>query len=175
MADPTPLKSDPTSSRAADPLADLVATIKNLHAAVVEASRNVVMKAIDAGTALNEAKAKVGHGRWLSWLKQNCGLSERRAQDYMKLATNRHKIEAKMKSAAIADLTLKEALRLAQDDDEQDKEDTGPVGKYEKAQATLIAKLRKLLPEDVEHAVNTTVEQLKEVAAAIKKPASKAA
>src|SRR5262245_12758692 len=65
-----------------DPLADLATRIKAHHAAVRDAARNVVEKAIAAGTLLKEAKDKVGHGKWLTWLEENCELSERTAENY---------------------------------------------------------------------------------------------
>lgn len=45
---------------------------------------NVVSRAIKAGELLKEAKAKLPHGEWLSWLKKQCELSQRTAQRYMK-------------------------------------------------------------------------------------------
>ena len=93
----------------ADPLADLATRIKSLHAQVLDAGKNVVRKAIEAGVALIEAKRQVGHGNWLKWLKENCELSERTAEVYMTCARNRQKLEPKI--AAAANMTLGEALR----------------------------------------------------------------
>ena len=44
---------------------------------------NVVSRAIKAGELLKEAKLKVAHGQWLSWLKANCALPERTTVRYM--------------------------------------------------------------------------------------------
>jgi hypothetical protein len=64
--------------------------------------QSAVAHAIRAGELLIEAKAQVGHGNWLPWLKANFDGSERTAQNYMRLA---------LKSAAVADLpTLREAI-----------------------------------------------------------------
>jgi len=92
----------------ADPLADLATRIKSLHAQVLDAGKNVVRKAIEAGVALIEAKRQVGHGNWLKWLKENCELSERTAEVYMTCARNRQKLEPEI--AAAANMTLGEAL-----------------------------------------------------------------
>src|SRR5262249_24189032 len=43
-----------------------------------------ISRAIKAGELLKEAKAKLPHGEWLSWLKKQCELSQRTAQRYMK-------------------------------------------------------------------------------------------
>src|SRR5262249_60900586 len=77
MADTVQLKPN------ADALTDLATRIKSLHAQVLDAGKNVVRKAIEAGVALIEAKRQVGHGNWLRCLKENCELSERTAEVYM--------------------------------------------------------------------------------------------
>jgi hypothetical protein len=150
-------------------LPELAARIKTLHADVVGAGKTIIQRAMDAGDALIRAKRMptMKHGEWLPWLRDNCGVSERRAQDYMKLAANRHKIEAAMKSAAGADLSLKWALGLISDPGNSD-EGKGALGKYEKAQETLIKKLSKLEPEDVESAAQRTIAELNGVVAGMK-------
>lgn len=50
--------------------------------------RDAVGHAIRAGELLVEAKAKIKHGEWLSWLEANFPGSARSAQDYMRLAAN---------------------------------------------------------------------------------------
>ena len=74
------------------------------------------------GAALNEAKAKVGHGKWLAWLKENCpDISDRTAERYMKLAGGKAKLEKKLQDPAkfdiMSDLTINEALRLIDEPD----------------------------------------------------------
>jgi Protein of unknown function (DUF3102) len=95
-------------------LPDLATRIKVGHSAVIEAKKNIVRKAVEVGGWLNEAKAKVEHGEWLPWLKANCQISERTAQRYMHLADAKEHLEKAMelKSAAVADLTLEDAVRL---------------------------------------------------------------
>jgi Protein of unknown function (DUF3102) len=157
MADTVTLKS-------ADALTDLAAKIKTLHAQALDAGKNVVRKAIDAGMALIEAKRQVGHGGWLRWLKENCELSGRTAEDYMKCARNRQKLEAII--AAAANMTLGQALREIKQ--KPDKDGDGAMGKYEKARVALIKKLAELPPEDVEDAAQRTITELQEAMAAMK-------
>lgn len=57
-----------------------------------------VQKAIRIGQLLTEQKEIIGHGLFLSWLKENIDISERSAQMYMKL------FSYKDKTAEIADL-----------------------------------------------------------------------
>jgi hypothetical protein len=72
------------------------------HRRVEAAARDMVQQVLVSGRALIDAKALVGHGRWLPWLEQNFEDSQRTAQLYMRLARN---------SATVADLpTIREAV-----------------------------------------------------------------
>jgi Protein of unknown function (DUF3102) len=153
-----------------NPLAGLATKIRECHKQVVDAGKNIVRKAIDAGEALIEAKRQVGHGNFGRWVKDNCELSERTAEVYMECARNRQKLAAII--AATANMTLAAALRAIKD---KPKGDDGSLGKYEKARASLIKRLRGLSPDDIEDAANGTIAELQAVVAAIKNPASKAA
>jgi hypothetical protein len=112
------LKSVPSSD-----LVELATRINTDYAAIVKADReamtanhNIVERAISLGQMLHAAKDRAGHGEWLTWLKANCpDLPERTAQRYMNLSTKSPKLREKMKSATMADLTLKSALDLADD------------------------------------------------------------
>ena len=144
-----------------DSLAQLAERIKSLHGAVIDNGKNVVRKGIEAGLALIEAKKLVGHGQWLPWLKENCGVSERRAQHYMKLAANRSKIEAAMKNESGADFSLKWALGQLKETDSSDGD--GVLGQYEKAHTALIKKLKALDADDVVVAAERTITELNAV------------
>lgn len=71
----------------------LAAEIRRAHADVQEAAKTAAEHAIAAGHALIEAKALVGHGGWLPWLREHCALAERTAQLYMKIARSGHSAE----------------------------------------------------------------------------------
>ena len=64
--------------------------------------------AVRAGALLIEAKKQVPHGQWLPWLEENCGVAERTAQTYMRVATHRPNLGTE--SATVADLTLRGAV-----------------------------------------------------------------
>jgi hypothetical protein len=81
----------------------LEADIKAAHEACAGAARASIEHAIKCGELLTEAKCLLKHGQWLPWLHNNCGLSERSAQRYMRLAS---------KSAIVADLGIAAADRL---------------------------------------------------------------
>ena len=94
----------------APPIASLATQIKAEHAAVKEAARSALAHAMKCGDLLIKAKTRVRHGEWLDWLKNECNVSERISQHYMKLAKHRREVEAK--SEMISDLTLSEAIKL---------------------------------------------------------------
>jgi hypothetical protein len=144
-------------------LDELAARVKTAHSAVRKAANDIVQQAIAAGLALTEARARHEHGDWLPWLKDNCGLSERTAYNYMLIASNRTKF------AIDANLGLNEILRQIKGSNEKPK-DQGPVSLYDKAQAQLIKKLSDLLPDEVEGAAKRTITELEAAVAAVKKP-----
>lgn len=127
------------------PLADLAAQIKAEHLAFVKG----FMHALKCGDLLLEAKAKIGHGQWLTWLKDDCGgISERMAQRYMRAAEHRREIE-NLNPTSMSDLTLTEALKLIGHKDEP----TGPPDPQEWiegaiAKAHLVRDAREEHPDD---------------------------
>lgn len=94
--------------RASNRLPELAASISAAHANVQKSAEQMAEQAIAAGRLLIEAKASVGHGGWLPWLKENVGISERTARRYMQLAN------AGIKSATVADLGIVGAVARAQ-------------------------------------------------------------
>lgn len=79
-------------------------------------AREALEHARRAGELLIEAKAVVEHGQWLPWLATNVPFSERTAQGYMRLASRWPELEAK--SATVADLPLRAALKALAEPDE---------------------------------------------------------
>lgn len=61
---------------------------------------------MEIGSRLNEAKAQLEHGQWLDWLREKVDISERNAQNFMRIAREYSK------SAEIADLGATKALAL---------------------------------------------------------------
>jgi hypothetical protein len=92
-------------------LDELAQRIKEEHSTVAIALQQGFMHASAAGELLIQAKAKVGHGKWLSWLREECEISVRTASLYMRLAKNRGRIEDQIGNA-VADLTLRGAMKL---------------------------------------------------------------
>jgi len=103
-------------------LSDLAASIDREHAAATAAANITVDHARRCGELLLQAKAKIGHGRFLSWLGANCVVTDRQARTYMKIAGNWPAIEAKRKRAS--DLSVRGALRLI---DKRKPDDQRPV------------------------------------------------
>jgi hypothetical protein len=92
-------------------LPELAARIRAEHEATGDALKSSIDHSIAAGELLIEAKDKVPHGAWLPWLRDNCAISERTAQLYMRLAKNRTAIEGQIRNG-VADLSLNEAAAL---------------------------------------------------------------
>jgi hypothetical protein len=119
--------------RKAEELSQLATKAKEAHLIVVNAPRVVLQHAITAGAALNEAKSKVGHGKWLAWLKDNCpDISDRTAERYMKLAGNQAMLDKKLqdpdKFDIVSNLTINEALRLIEEPDGEQSAEAQKTG-----------------------------------------------
>ena len=89
----------------------LAAEINRHHADVERYARRTVESALACGIALAKAKAAIGHGGWLPWLRENTTISERTARNYMRLARN----PDVLKTAESADLSIDAALKLLAD------------------------------------------------------------
>jgi hypothetical protein len=88
----------------------LAQTIRTADQGVSHAATNLIEHALAAGDALIAAKAKVGHGGWLKYLKNECDLSEDRAERYVRIARGREVLMAN--SARVRNLSLAQALRV---------------------------------------------------------------
>jgi hypothetical protein len=95
-------------------LRDLAVRINAEHEAACAAIKSGAEHAMAAGDLLIEAKAALNHhGAWLPWLQQNCEMSERTAQLYMRMARNREAIVAAAQNRnGVADLSLRGAMAM---------------------------------------------------------------
>jgi hypothetical protein len=75
-----------TDEVARDDLVALAADINAAHREVRDALQHGAEHARHAGELLAVAKARLPHGEWLPWLKENCEVSPRAAQGYMQIA-----------------------------------------------------------------------------------------
>jgi DUF3102 family protein len=154
-------------------LPELAIKIKSEHARLMDSGRYLVQHAISIGEDLLKAKATVGHGGFLKWVKDNCGgLSDKTAQRYMKFAENKAKLMSmeKIKFETISNLTLNAAEQLIDGKDKKSK--TNASDTYDKVQDKLIEKLKKLEPDSAEAAVEQTIEALKKTLKDIKQIAA---
>jgi hypothetical protein len=104
-------------------LTDLASRIKAEHDAYVAAVKQSLSRAMAAGDMLIEAKAQLKHGRWRGWLAEHCGIPERTASHYMRLAKNRETIE---ENGSVADLTVRAAVSLLAPEPDDADEDAVP-------------------------------------------------
>src|SRR5439155_23594016 len=93
-------------------LAELAQQIDDAHGRVLVAIHAGLVHARIAGGALCEAKELVGHGGWLNWVKLNVHFSERTARNYMTIFRRWVEIEALLNRQPVADLGLREVLKL---------------------------------------------------------------
>jgi Protein of unknown function (DUF3102) len=158
--------------------------IKADHSAIVAAmtGKGLVLKAIEIGKQLKQAKASVDHGEWETWLKEKCKLKERTAQRYMRLVDKRDKIESHLaelrandKTVTLSVLSLSEAYELTADPNKQRRKSTqqppSPLPASTQASDNvddlvdaLIAKLKAMRSEkkeEAEAAALDLVEKLK--------------
>jgi len=105
------MKSITTPAAAeSDTLATLAESINAEHDAALQAARSAIEHARRCGQLLIDAKAKIGHGDFLAWIKANCRVGDRQARNYMRLAEHWDRIVGKTEPGS--DLTIKRALRL---------------------------------------------------------------
>jgi hypothetical protein len=90
----------------------IAATINDHAAAADAATRRGLEHAVAVGLLLLEAKGLVDHGGWIPWLEANCRVGARQAQTFMRLARNRHRLEAIKNESAAAYLTIAAAEAL---------------------------------------------------------------
>ena len=106
------------TARAAEALpervVELQTEIKALHRQYRELT---VSYAVEIGRRLKEAKELLPHGSWGGWLRDNVEFSQRTASDLMRMfeeygAAQQGLLGAEVKSQAIADLSVTQAVRL---------------------------------------------------------------
>jgi len=95
-------------------LADLAAVIRQSHREVEAATVHAVVKALETGKALVEAKRQVGHGNFDEFVAVECHFSKRTAQNYMRLARKEAEVCQMLaaKRHCGAYLTLNQALKF---------------------------------------------------------------
>jgi len=140
-------------------LSDLRERVKEEHAGVIGSLRRGLDHAFTAGALLAEAKIQLRHGEWLPWLK-SCGIEERTAQRYLKLAKNRALIEAK--SDSVTDLNITGALALI------------AVPRSEDESSGLLADLAGHAADGALDTLETTLQEIEARSAAFRAPAEEA-
>jgi hypothetical protein len=89
-------------------LVDLATRINEAHRSAIHHAGKALEQAIACGQMLLEAKAKVPHGQWLPWLRQNVTFGERSAQGYMRLV---HRVPPEIRNGVSDFPSLRTALR----------------------------------------------------------------
>lgn len=141
----------------AEPPQEPIRDLEIIESEILFYKRNAGQAIIEIGKRLNEAKAQLSHGEWLPWLREKVDISERSAQDFMRLAREYSK------SAEIADLGASKALALLAlpaSEREQFAAEKHEVDGVEKSVADMTAKeLKKAIEE--RDAARQTMEAMK--------------
>jgi hypothetical protein len=153
---------------------DISALAKEINAklaSMLSSARTTLQRAIEVGELLNEAKGRVGHGNFEAWVADHCQLSYRSARRYMKLATDREKIEQQTKVANVASLNVAGAQRLLSPPKSaasgQGKPTQSSATKYKQIETDLVECLKQLRDKAESYAAGT-VEALNDTVADIK-------
>jgi hypothetical protein len=93
----------------ANSLIQYSSSINEEHRLAFLCAREAVAHAKAAGELLLQAKREIKHGEWVQWIEDNCEVSPRVAQSYMRIAENWDVIEAN--SDATHGLTIDAALK----------------------------------------------------------------
>jgi hypothetical protein len=147
-------------------LPELATRIKAAYAAIGQACKDVVGRAVAMGDLLNQAKNRMAHGNWSAWLQANCELSERTAQRYMSIADNKQKIaeyiqSKESKSATMTGLTLAEVVAAISGNGGGGSDKGDAVSK---SMTTFFNALKKLKePEERKAAAKQMQQRLKDV------------
>lgn len=90
--------SIPALVRQVDSLSELAGQINAEHESGMEATRNGIIYFRQVGAMLRRAKAKCGHGQWLSWVAKNLAFSDRQARKYMQLDREWDQVKSELSS-----------------------------------------------------------------------------
>jgi hypothetical protein len=108
------------------PLSVIATDIIAEHTAAERAPWSALEHAKRTGELVLEAKAQLPHGQWLPWIAANCDISDRVAQNYMRISREWARIEEiKQKRKGFSYLGLVEVLRLLNNPDDDDNGDDG--------------------------------------------------
>jgi hypothetical protein len=92
-------------------LSDLAARIREAHERCHASLTQGLQHALEAGQLLIQAKERVPHGMWLTWLKSHTGIDERLAQRYMRVARDLPRL-SQANTTRVSDLSFRQALTL---------------------------------------------------------------
>ncbi|TWT75508.1 hypothetical protein Pla123a_30170 [Posidoniimonas polymericola] len=98
-------------------LAEIPATLRAETDAANRSASQAIEHAMRAGELLAQAKGQLEHGEWLSWLDSNFSGSRRTAQQWMRLAAGRERLQ--MRSDCAFD-SIADAVRALQEDEQDD-------------------------------------------------------
>jgi hypothetical protein len=99
-------------------LARLAKQIVVQHRRCQAATDTFLKSALECGRLLQQAKAAVHHGEWMTWVENHCSFNIRQAQRYIRLYEHKGEIEEKMRLRESHLVSLIEALDLIREPQE---------------------------------------------------------
>lgn len=91
-------------------LVDLADRINAAHEEAFRHAKAAILRAIDVGDLLTQAKAQVKHGEWIPWVEANCRFGVRQAQKYLRAYEHRESLTANAHSDSPLPATIDRAL-----------------------------------------------------------------
>jgi hypothetical protein len=123
------------------PLTDLVAELNAEFRATYYHAQSAVIHSLRMGELLVEAKKRIPHGEWYSWLAENFEGTPRHAQNFMRLYRERDKLDAKR----VAHFSLRGALKELQELNAPKDE---PTVELDKPKAKWTGETKPITPKD---------------------------
>jgi len=71
-------------------MTDRADRINIIHSEMTGHMMTAVKKAIEIGRLLTEQKEQLAHGEWIPWIRSNIVFSERQANKYMQIYSNKN-------------------------------------------------------------------------------------
>lgn len=103
-----------TTEKPETSLTDLAEQANAAHAACEKAARSMLRHARDCGEVLLRVKARLPHGEFTPWIKENCAFTPRMARKYMTLANGWEQLAKRNHGSVLTldSMSMREGLRL---------------------------------------------------------------
>ena len=102
----------PAPDLPAHDLPTLAARVRAAHADCEASLQKGLDYALECGRYLIEAKSQVPYGEWITWVRDQCEMSEQLAQRYMRVAKHWPRLTEEADTSRVTHLSFRQALEL---------------------------------------------------------------